>query len=130
MQTFKTFKDLSVTFKKHPMTDELLTVKDQAAIKQSIMILLLTEKNERLFNPKLGSAIYSMLWEPLDFASAAIIRSEIVQVLSQYEPRINVIEVVCNPDFSNNGFDVEVHYEIIGRNDVPQNVAFTLERTR
>jgi len=130
MQSFKTFKDLSVTFKKHPMTDELLTVKDDAAIKQSIMILLLTEKNERTFNPKLGSAIYSMLWEPLDFASAAIIRSEIYQVLSLYEPRIEVTEVVCNPDFNNNGFDVEVHYTIIGRNDTPQNVAFTLERTR
>jgi len=130
MQTFKTFKDLSVTFKKHPMTNELLTVKDQAAIKQSIMILLLTEKNERLFKPKFGSAIYSMLWEPLDFASAAIIRSEIGQVLAQYEPRINVTEIVCNPDFNNNGFDVEVHYEIIGRDDTPQNVAFTLERTR
>jgi len=130
MQTFKTFKDLSVTFKKHPMTNELLTVKDQAAIKQSIMILLLTEKNERLFKPKFGSAIYSMLWEPLDFASAAIIRSEIGQVLAQYEPRINVTEIICNPDFNNNGFDVEVHYEIIGRDDTPQNVAFTLERTR
>jgi len=112
------------------MTNELLTVKDQAAIKQSIMILLLTEKNERLFKPKFGSAIYSMLWEPLDFASAAIIRSEIGQVLAQYEPRINVTEIICNPDFNNNGFDVEVHYEIIGRDDTPQNVAFTLERTR
>lgn len=130
MQSFKTFKDLSVTFKKHPMTDELLTVKDDAAIKQSIMILLLTEKNERFFRPKLGSAIYSMLWEPLDFASAAIIRSEIYDVLTEYEPRIQVDNVICSPDFNNNGFDVEVHYTIIGRNDTPQNVAFTLERTR
>lgn len=130
MQTFKTFKDLSVTFKKHPMTDELLTVKDQSAIKQSIMILLLTEKNERLFQPRLGSAISSMLWEPLDYASAAIIRSEIFEVLARYEPRITVDNVICNPDFANNGFEVEVHYIIVGRNDVPQNVAFTLERTR
>ena len=130
MQTFKTFKDLSVTFKKHPMTDELLTVKDKAAIQQSIMILLLTEQNERLFNPKLGSSISSMLWEPLDFASATIIRSEIYRVLAEYEPRVAVDDVIVNPDFDQNGFEVELHYSIIGRDDTAQNVSFVLERTR
>ena len=130
MQTFKTFKDLSVTFKKHPMTDELLTVKDKAAIQQSIMTLLLTEQNERLFNPNLGSSISSMLWEPLDFASATIIRGEIYRVLAEYEPRVAVDDVIVNPDFNQNGFEVELHYSIIGRDDTAQNVSFVLERTR
>ena len=130
MQTFKTFKDLSVTFKKHPMTDELLTVKDASAIKQSIMVLLLTEKNERLFNPELGSSISRMLFEPLDFASAALIRTEIASTLARFEPRIEVDRIVCEPDFNNNGFNVELHYDIIGRDDTPQQVNFVLERTR
>jgi len=130
MQTFKTFKDLSVTFKKHPMTDELLTVKDKSAIKQSIMTLLLTEQGERLFNPELGSSITRMLFEPLDFASAALLRSEIAETLARFEPRIEVDRIVCEPDFNNNGFNVELHYEIIGRDDTPQQVNFVLERTR
>ena len=44
MPTFQTFKDLSVTFKKHPVTDDVITVKDKAAIMQSISNLLLTNK--------------------------------------------------------------------------------------
>ena len=130
MQTFKTFKDLSVTFKKHPMTDDLVTVKDKAAIQQSIMTLLLTEQGERLFNPKLGSSITRMLFEPLDYASAAIIRTEIARTISTFEPRVELDRVVCNPNLNTNSFDVEVHYTIIGRNDTPQQVNFVLERTR
>lgn len=112
------------------MTDELLTVKDKSAIKQSIMTLLLTEQGERLFNPELGSSITRMLFEPLDFASAALIRSEIAETLARFEPRIEVDRIVCEPDFNNNGFNVELHYEIIGRDDTPQQVNFVLERTR
>ena len=33
-----TFKDLSVVFKKHPVTDDLVTVKDKVAIAQSISV--------------------------------------------------------------------------------------------
>jgi len=130
MQTFKSFKDLSVTFKKHPQNDDLLTVKDKAAIKQSIMTLLLTEKRERLFNPRLGSSITQMLFEPLDFASSAIIRKEILSTLIEYEPRIVVEDLICQPDYRNNGYDVELHFSIIGRNDAPQQINFVLERTR
>ena len=130
MQTFKTFKDLSVTFKKHPMTDDLLSVKDKAAIKQSIMNLLLTQKRERLFNPDLGSSITDMLFEPLDYASAAIIQTEVANVLNEYEPRIDVLDVICRPDIRLDGFNVEGHFEITGRNDAPQQINFVLERTR
>jgi len=130
MQTFKTFKDLSVTFKRHPMTDDLLSVKDKAAIKQSIMNLLLTQKRERLYNPDLGSSVTDMLFEPLDYASAAIIQTEVANVLGQYEPRIRVLDVICTPDMRLNGFNVEVHFDITGRNDAPQQINFVLERTR
>ena len=54
MPSFEIFKDLSVTFKKHPVTDDLVTVKDKAAIVQSIQSLILTRKGERPFQPELG----------------------------------------------------------------------------
>ena len=74
MPSFQTFKDLSVTFKKHPVTDDLVTVKDKAAIVQSITALLLTKKGERPFQPNLGCNIQNVLFEPLDYASGAVIR--------------------------------------------------------
>jgi len=131
MPTFQTFKDLSVTFKKHPVTDDLVTVKDKAAIVQSISALLLTRKGERPFQPQLGCGIQNVLFEPLDYASAAIIKTEIVDVLNRYEPRISVNDVLCVPDYMNNGYDVELYYTIVGRDDdTPIAVEFFLERTR
>ena len=130
MPSFQTFKDLSVTFKKHPVTNDLVTVKDKAAIVQSITALLLTKKGERPFQPNLGCDIQNVLFEPLDYASGAVIRSEILEVLDRYEPRIAVNRIICTPDFQNNGYEVELQYTIVGRNDAPVAVDFFLERTR
>jgi len=130
MPTFQTFKDLSVTFKKHPVTDDLVQVKDKAAIVQAITGLLLTKKGERPFQPELGCDIQDLLFEPLDFASAGNIKQEIRETINRYEPRISVDEILCEPDFDNNGYNVELQYTITGRDDTPVAVEFILERTR
>ena len=130
MPDFQTFKDLSVTFKKHPVTDDLIAVKDNAAIMQSISNLLLTMKGERPFQPDLGSDLRKTLFEPLDYASAGLIRSEVLRVLRKYEPRIRIDGVRCVPEYMNNGYQVELTYTIVGRDDAPVTVDFFLERTR
>ena len=130
MPSFETFKDLSVTFKKHPVSDDLVTVKDKAAIVQAITALLLTRKGERPFQPQLGCGIQNVLFEPLDYGSAGIIRSEIRDVLNRYEPRITIDSIRCTPDELNNGYEVELSYTIVGRDDAPIAVEFFLERTR
>ncbi len=130
MPQFQTFKDLNVTFKSHPITGDLLSVKDETSIKQSIVNLLLTNRGERLFNPDLGCGIVGLLFEPLDYGVASLLNSEITNVLSEYEPRINILSLNVLPNFDQNGFDVGLEFEIIGREDVPINVEFFLERTR
>ena len=130
MPTFQTFKDLSVTFKKHPVTDDLVQVKDKAAIVQAIQSILLTRKGERPFQPNLGCDVQNMLFEPLDFASAGTIKQEIREAINRYERRVSVTLIQCEPDFDNNGYNVEVEYTIVGRDDIPVAVEFILERTR
>ena len=130
MPSLQTFKDLSVTFKKHPVTNDLVAVKDKAAIVQAITGLLLTRKGERPFQPDLGCDIQDILFEPLDFASAGTIKQEIRNTLSRYEPRAFVEQLRCEPDFENNGYNVELQYTITGRDDIPVAVEFILERTR
>ena len=130
MPTFQTFKDLSVTFKKHPVTDDLVSVKDKAAIVQSIQNLLLTNKGERLFQPQLGSDLQKSLFEPLDYGTAGMIRGQVKEVIDTWEPRVVVEEVRCEPDFNTNGYEVELSYRIVGRQDRQVQASFFLERTR
>jgi len=130
MPTFQTFKDLSITFKKHPVSDDLVQVKDKAAILQSITALLLTNKGERPFKPNLGSGIRESLFEPLDYATGGLIRGQVIDCINRYEPRISLDNVIVEPDDLNNGYNVEIFFTIVGRDDTPEAVEFFLERTR
>ena len=130
MPSFQTFKDLSITFKKHPVSDDLVQVKDKAAITQAISALLLTNKGERPFQPDLGCDVRSLLFEPLDYGSASLLKSAIRETINRYEPRININSILCDPDYDTDGYVIELFYTIVGREDTPVAVDFFLERTR
>ena len=130
MPEVSTFKDLSITFKKHPVTDDLVTVKDKSAVAQSIKGLLLTRRGERPFQPDLGSGLQDLLFEPMDYGSAALIKKEIRETLNRFEPRISITNLMCYPDLMNNGYEVELEYKIIGREDRAVALDIFLERTR
>lgn len=130
MSNFKSFKDLSITFKPHPVTGDLIVVKNEADVKQSIVNLLLTNKGERFFNSDIGSSITELLFEALDYGTASLVQSYITDTLNRYEPRIRILSLTTLPNFDDNGFDVDLEFEIDGREDLPVNVSFFLERTR
>ncbi len=130
MATFQTFKDLNVTFKPHPVTGDLIVKKDDAAIKQAVVNLLMTNKGERPFQPQLGSSIREQLFEPLDTMTAAIIGESIKNCLTNYEPRIRILELDLDLDFEENGYTVNLEFVIVGREDKPSSIEFFLERTR
>ena len=124
------FKDINITFKKHPVTNDLVVSRDASAIKQSIVNLLMTNKGERVYQPEYGSDLRRFLFEPMDFATAAAIQSNIVSTIKKFEPRIGILSLEAIPNFDDNGFDVEMTYEIRGTDNPPVNVDFFLARTR
>ena len=130
MATSLSFKDLNITFKKHPVTDDLVVSKDASAIKQAIVNLLLTNKGERLMNPTYGSDIRSYLFEPMDYGTANQIKNNIRDTIETFEPRIRVLQISATPNFDDNGFDITMTYNVIGTDTPPVTVDFFLSRTR
>ena len=125
------FKDLSLSFAKNKVTDDLLVKKEDAAVKQAILNLLLTEKGERLYNAQYGSDLRSHLFEPLDFGTAGTIKDEIVRTLKNYEPRVSIDECVVEPNIESNGFDVRLDFQVLSRADVPPiSIEFFLNRSQ
>tara|TARA_Y100000389_G_scaffold197865_1_gene233286 strand:+ start:947 stop:1339 length:393 start_codon:yes stop_codon:yes gene_type:complete len=127
---FQTFKDLNITFKPHPVTGDLIVKKDEAAVKQALINLLLTSKGERPFQPDLGSDLRKILFNPLDAGTAAQIGENIQETIESYEPRVDLLQLDVDANFDDNGFDVSIEFEIIGREDQPVTIEFFLERTR
>ena len=71
------FKDISLSFQKNPITNDIITLKNQTAISRSIRNLIFTQLGERFFRPRLGSRINGSLFELLDYGYASIIQREI-----------------------------------------------------
>ena len=130
MPEFQKYKDFNIGLKPHPVTADLMVVKDSADIKQSIKNLLLTRKGERLFNSNIGTSLSDLLFEPVDYGTADTIRDEIKYVIRNYERRIQILELSVNINFEENGYDISLIYEVIGRSDLPVNLDFFLESTR
>lgn len=129
MPTSKSFKDLSITFDKNPVTSDLLVTKNDAAIKRAIVNLILTKPGDRFFNPNIGCRISGLLFEPLDFITAGLVESEIRYTINAFEPRVILKNVEVEVDEDNNRFEVIIEYTIIGQPDLIQNSEFFLDRT-
>lgn len=124
------FKDVSMTFQKHPLTSDILALKNESAIARSVRNIVFTVPGEKFFNEDFGSRISQSLFENINDISANIIKNEIKSSLKLYEPRVNVKEVEVDPNFDQNEFNVTIIYEIIGADVPPQELQFVLESTR
>ena len=130
MPVNRSFKDLSITFDKHPITDDLMVVKDFVAIKKSVQNLLTTYPGERFFNPNIGSRITRLLFDPVDYINATSIRSEIEYTIGAFEPRVLLNSVKVEPNFNEDGYDIVIDYSIVGLEEKTDSIDLFLERTR
>ena len=126
----QSFKDISATFQINPLNRDLIGLKNGNAIARSIRNLILTVPGERPFNPVLGSQVTSLLFENLDKLTASSIKSEIINTVTNFEPRVRLNEVIVKAQPNNNQFDVQIQYYIIGIDLPLQQLTFALEPTR
>ncbi len=86
---------------------------DEKSINQSIRNILLTKKGEVPFDPLFGSDVSQLLFEKISPVTEAILEDEIVTALTNYEPRIKIIDITCNGDPDNHVYNVRLEYLII-----------------
>ncbi len=127
--TTREWRDLDLNFNIHPVRKDINKHKSEFAVINSIKNLILTNHYEIPFQPEIGCNIRKLLFEPLDMVTASLIDREIVETITNFEPRARISKVVVKPDFDNNGFSVELLFQIINRTD-PVAIKFFLERVR
>mgnify|MGYP005675165747 FL=1 len=126
----KGFKDLSASFQSSPLSNDLIALKNESAIARSVRNLVLTIQGERPFQPVLGTGVSRLLFENMDKLTASAIRSELRTTIENYEPRVEINEIIVEADFERNAFDVTLQYFIIGMDVPEQELTFALEPTR
>jgi phage baseplate assembly protein W len=129
MKTLRIYKDLDLSFTPHPGTGDVGMKFDINSVKQSLRILLLTSNGERPFNYILGSPIYKMLFEPMDFITANMLESQITLLIKQFEPRCNLQLVEVLPNLDLNQYDINISFYVVG-NPNPITYSTFLKRAR
>ena len=126
----RTFKDISLSFAPHPVTKDLPILKNENAIVRSVRNLVQTIPTERFFNSNIGSDVQDSLFGFVDYGTASLIEDQIITTVTNFEPRVENINVEVEPQMDNNSFGVIVQFDIVGQAFPPQEFAFLLETTR
>jgi phage baseplate assembly protein W len=121
--------DLDLTFTPNPVTGDINAIKDIEAIKRSVKNLILTNFQERPFQPEIGSGVRGLLFELADPITMHDIKQAIARTIKNFEPRVNLLDVAVSDDFDNNAYNVDITFQIIA-NELVGNATIILERLR
>ena len=110
----RAFKDINLSFKRHPVTNDVLTVSDEDAIKRSVKNIIFTILGEKPFEPEFGSVINDSLFELNTSLNEMKVSDEFKQSLLNFEPRIDNIRVTVSIYPDSNELNCAVQYDIVG----------------
>ena len=124
------FKDISFSFSKNPITNDILILQNEDAIKKSVINLVRTQVGERFFNSLIGTSLNKTIFELNLEEVTSYIDEEISNLLNNFEPRVRVREVLAEPDYDSNDLNIKIEYDIVGLPLPTQNIEFLLQPTR
>ena len=126
----RAFKAISLSFTKHPVTNDVTVLKNEDAIKKSVVNLCRTRINERFFNDLLGTSIEDSLFETNLDDIASFLEREITVLLKNFEPRITLTNVIVESLVDSYELQIRIEYDITGLPFPQQNIEFLLQPTR
>ena len=124
------FKDISLSFKRHPITNDLVLLNNTDAIKRAVQNLVRTRVGEVFFNDTIGTRITGSLFELATDDLVEPIQTEIETVITNYEPRVDLKDVRVESIADLNTLNIEIHYNVVGLSLPTQTINFILEPTR
>ena len=82
-------------------------------IEESIIMILLTPKGQRVMRPEFGCQIHDLVFAPNDATTAGLAAYYVEEALRMWEPRINVLRIDANPDADSDArLLIQIEYEI------------------
>ena len=110
----RAFKDINLSFKRHPVTNDVVAIRNEDAIKRSVKNIVFTILGEKPFEPNFGSVINESLFDLNTNLNEIRVSDEIRSSLLNYEPRISNIDVTVTVAPDTNEMNCTVQYDITG----------------
>ena len=118
----RAFKDINLSFKRHPVTNDLVVIKNEDAIKKSVKNIIFTILGEKPYMPLFGTSINNSLFELSNSLDHIRISDEIQSTLLNYEPRISNIQVTVSNYPDSHELNATIQYDITGMASPSQTV--------
>ena len=110
----KSFRDFSLTFEKNAVTNDILSLKNEAAIKESVKNIVLYNFYEKPFDPFFGGNILGLLFENSTPTMVLEVKNRIEQSIEIHEPRVTAVSVQVQFEEDRNEMNCEIQYLILG----------------
>ena len=123
------YKDLNLGFQQNSATKDIQKITDVESVKRSVRNLINTNHYEKPFHPEIGSNLRGMLFELMSPQMNHLISKQIENLINNYEPRCNLVEVFAQPMFDRNGYSVQISF-MVNNHQEPVIVESFLERLR
>ena len=123
------YKDLDLDFGRNSTTNDVIKLTDVEAVKRSVRNLINTSHYDRPFHPEIGSSVRGLLFEPITPLTSLNLQRKVEEVLTNFEPRIRLVQVLSRPDADLNRYSLRISFYVIGTT-LPVTVETFLERLR
>ena len=110
----RAFKDINLSFKRHPVTNDVVTIRNEDAIKRSVKNIIFTILGEKPFEPDFGSAMNDALFNLDTNLNEIRVSDEIISALNIFEPRIDNVEATVQVSPDTNEMNATIQYDISG----------------
>jgi phage baseplate assembly protein W len=124
------FSDLNLNFVAHPLTGDITKLTNIEAVKRSVRNLINTNFYERPFHPEIGSNVRAVLFEPVSPIIEDILSRHIQDVIENFEPRVELININSKARLDENAYTVTIEFFVRNSPSGVQTVNLFLERLR
>lgn len=104
-------------------TGKLKAAEEEESIRQSIHLILMTKKGERITRPQFGCAIWDHVFGTTDFPSLSQMEQEVEEALIRFEPRICGLEVCARIGSREQQVEMDISYRVRTTNN-PFNLVY------
>ena len=112
----KSFRDFCLTFEKNAVTNDILSLKNEAAIKESVKNIVLYNFYEKPFDPFFGGNIIGLLFENSTPTMELEVKRRIERSVEIHEPRVTAVSVDVDFEPDRNELNCQINYLILGIN--------------
>lgn len=107
----------------NPTTGRFTCVSGKESIRESVYLILMTQRTERFMRPEFGSSVMSYVFAQTDDTMLNLMAHEIAADITRSEPRVEQVNVSMDQNSKPGCLFVNIDYTVRGEN-VRENMVF------